>query len=118
MYNCVFLQLKIPLTARQKEMYKELVQSHSSESGIVRASNEQSGISIMMDMRKLANHPLLMRTYYTDDKVRKIAQRLSTHVMYKKNRNPQYIFEELAILSDFQLYQTLEKYVRIVVIVV
>lgn len=96
---------------RQKEMYKELVQSHSSESGIVRASHEQSGMSIMMDMRKLANHPLLMRFYYTDDKVRQIAQRLSTHVMYKKNPNPQYIFEELAILSDFQLYQTLEKYV-------
>lgn len=93
-------------------MYKELVESHSSESGIVRASYEQSGISIMMDMRKLANHPLLLRFFYTDDKVHEIARRLSTNPAYKKNPNPQYIFEELAILSDFQLYQTLEKYVR------
>ena len=92
-------------------MYKECVERHSSEDGIVYASKEQSGFSIMMDMRKLANHPLLLRSYYTDEMVHKIAKILSTHLLYKKNPNPQYIFEDLAIQSDFQLFQTLEKYV-------
>lgn len=90
-----------------------MVSVHSSENGIVRATNEHSGMSIMMDMRKLSNHPLLMRYYYTDQKVFDLAKRLSTHPMWKKSTNPQYIFEDLAICSDFQLYQTIEKYVRL-----
>lgn len=66
----------------------------------------------MMDMRKLSNHPLLMRYYYNDGKVFDLAKRLATHPMWKKSQNPQYVFEELAICSDFQLYQMIEKYVR------
>lgn len=68
-------------------------------------------MSIMMDMRKLANHPLLLRYYFSDDTVHSIAKKLAQHPLYKKNRNPQYVFEELAYLSDFQLLQTMEKYV-------
>ncbi|KAG4070909.1 hypothetical protein HA402_011135 [Bradysia odoriphaga] len=102
--------IKVPLSASQKEKYKDMVSVHSSENGIVRATNEHSGMSIMMDMRKLANHPLLMRYYYTDEKVLELAKRLSTHPSWKKTTNPQYIFEELAICSDFQLYQMIEKY--------
>ncbi len=100
------------MSPTQKAKYKDMVCIHSSENGIVRATNEHSGMSIMMDMRKLSNHPLLMRYYYTDEKVFDLAKRLSTHPMWKKSHNPQYIFEELAICSDFQLYQTIEKYVR------
>lgn len=65
----------------------------------------------MMEMRKLANHPLLLRYYYSDETLMKIATMLSTHPMYKKNPHPPYIFEELAILSDFQVQQMLEKFV-------
>lgn len=101
---------KISLTESQREKYKNLVSCYSSDDGIVQATNEQSGISIMMDMRKLANHPLLLRFYYTDERVHEVAKELSKHTQYKKNRNPQYVFEELAPLSDFQLYQTIEKY--------
>lgn len=104
------IELKIPLIESQKENYMDLVQLHSSDDGIVQATNEQTGISIMMDMRKLANHPLLLRYYYSDEKVHEIADILSKHHDYKKNRNPQYVFEALAPLSDFQLYQTMKNY--------
>lgn len=102
--------VKVPLTETQKEKYMELVELYRSDDGIVQATNEQSGMSIMMDMRKLANHPLLLRYYYSDETVHEIAKILSTHPNYKKNRNPQYVFEELAPLSDFQLYQTMQNY--------
>ncbi|KAJ6648406.1 Enhancer trap locus like 1 (Etl-1) [Pseudolycoriella hygida] len=102
--------VKVPMSSTQKEKYKDMVTIHSSEKGIVQATNEHSGMSIMMDMRKLSNHPLLLRYYYDDDKVMDIAKRLSTHAMWKKSTNPQHIFEELAICSDFQMYQTIEKY--------
>lgn len=101
---------RVPLTNSQKEKYTELVQCYSSDDGIVQATHEQSGLAIMMDMRKLANHPLLLRYFYTDEMVHGIAQELAKHPMYKKNRNPQYCFEELAPLSDFQMYQVIEKY--------
>lgn len=104
------VNIKISLTESQREKYTELVQTYSSDDGIVQATNEQKGISIMMDMRKLSNHPLLLRYYYSDEKVHEIANILSTHPNYKKNRNPQYVFEELAPLSDFQLYQTMQNY--------
>lgn len=100
----------------QRDYYNEFVRLHSSESGVVRATHEGSGIGIMMDMRKLANHPLLMRYYYSDETLMKIATMLSTHPMYKKNPHPPYIFEELAILSDFQVQQMLEKFVGILVL--
>lgn len=102
--------IRITMSESQKEKYEELVQTYSSDDGIVKATHEFSGISIMMDMRKLANHPLLLRYYYTDTMVHKVAAELAKHPLYKKNPNPQYVFEELAPLSDFQLYQTIEKY--------
>lgn len=104
------IQKKIPLTESQKEKYTELVELYSSDAGIVVGTGDMSGITMMMDMRKLANHPILLRYHYTDDDVRQIAQQLARNPAYKKNRNPDYVFEELAPLSDFQIYQTIEKY--------
>lgn len=100
----------IAMTDSQREKYMDLVQAYSSDAGIVQATTDLSGMSIMMDMRKLANHPLLLRYHYTDDDVRQIARQLARSPAYKKNRNPDYVFEELAVLSDFQLYQTIEKF--------
>lgn len=97
------------MTETQHDRYKQLVQSFSSESGILRATFEISGMTMMMDMRKLANHPLLLRYYYTDDDVMKMAVRLSTDVLYKRD-NPNHIFQDLAILSDFQLFTLCKKY--------
>lgn len=100
----------VAMTESQKDKYMDLVETYSSADGVVQASTELSGMSIMMDMRKLANHPLLLRYHYTDADVRLIAKQLATSPAYKKNRNPDYVFEELAILSDFQIYQTIEKF--------
>lgn len=35
----------------------------------IHATTEQSGMAMMMDMRKLANHPLLLRYHYQEDEV-------------------------------------------------
>lgn len=59
---------------------------------------------MMMDMRKLANHPLLLRYHYTNDVVRKMASRLAYDPTYKEN-NAEYAFQDLMCLSDFQLHQ-------------
>lgn len=100
------------MSDNQKEKYQEIVDYYSRRKVENQAeiSADIAGASIMMDMRKMANHPLLHRHYFTDDKIRSFAKKLAFTDSYKKT-NPQYIFEELAIMSDFQVYQLCEKHV-------
>ncbi|KAM3957558.1 SWI/SNF-related, matrix-associated actin-dependent regulator of chromatin, subfamily a, containing DEAD/H box 1 [Aphomia sociella] len=93
-----------PMSERQETLYKQLVTGFSAKDGLVHATTEQSGISMMMDMRKLANHPLLLRYHYQEDQVRKMAKRLARDPTYKE-KNEQYAYEDLMCMSDFQIHQ-------------
>lgn len=96
----------------QKEKYQNFVDYYSTRKVLAdgETSTDITGSSIMMEMRKIANHPLLHRNYFTDEKIRSFAKKLAFTDSYKKT-NPQYIFEELAIMSDFQVYQICQKHV-------
>lgn len=98
------------MCASQKQYYKELVEYYSNNKGEICGSSDRAGVGIMMEMRRMANHPLLMRHYFTDEQLRGFSKRLARVNSYKKT-NEQYIFEELAIMSDFQVYQLCNKYV-------
>ncbi|KAH8263684.1 hypothetical protein KR044_012507 [Drosophila immigrans] len=100
---------KVSMSASQKQHYMELVEYYSNNKGEVCSSSERAGVTIMMEMRRMANHPLLMRHYFTDEQLRGFSKRLARSNLYKKT-NEQYIFEELAIMSDFQVYQLCNKY--------
>ncbi|XP_058445908.1 SWI/SNF-related matrix-associated actin-dependent regulator of chromatin subfamily A containing DEAD/H box 1 homolog [Malaya genurostris] len=101
--------VKTPMLDSQKEKYHSLVNEYQTVTGVIKSSTEISGMSIMMDMRKLANHPLLLRYYFSDDDVRKIARKLAGDSDYKGN-NIDEVFQDIAYLSDFKLYQLKEKY--------
>lgn len=99
---------KIALLPDQMEKYQYVIDEYknidpTSESYMGR------GNSIMMDMRKIANHPLLLRYYFSDAKVHEIAKVLARDSVYKNN-NPKEIFEDIAPLSDFKIHQLSEKY--------
>ncbi|XP_053609678.1 SWI/SNF-related matrix-associated actin-dependent regulator of chromatin subfamily A containing DEAD/H box 1 homolog [Plodia interpunctella] len=93
-----------PMSERQQQLYKDLIAGFSANDGLVHATTEQSGMSMMMDMRKLANHPVLLRYYYQEKQVRKIAALLARDPTYKE-KNEQYAYEDLMCLSDFQIHQ-------------
>lgn len=97
------------MTDTQKRYYNDLVEYYSNNRGEI-YSGDRAGVSIMVEMRKLANHPLLGRYYFSDDKLREFSKRLASVSSYKKT-NPQYIFEELAVMSDFQVWQLCNKHV-------
>uniref|UniRef100_A0A1A9W5A9 SWI/SNF-related matrix-associated actin-dependent regulator of chromatin subfamily A containing DEAD/H box 1 homolog n=1 Tax=Glossina brevipalpis TaxID=37001 RepID=A0A1A9W5A9_9MUSC len=99
---------KVPMSEIQKRYYNDLVEYYSNNKGEV-CSGDRAGVTIMVEMRKLANHPLLARYYFDDTKLREFAKRLATVPTYKKS-NPQYIFEELAVMSDFQVWQLCHKH--------
>lgn len=65
--------------------------------------DEVSGMTMMMDLRKLSNHPLLIRDIYDDKKLERMAKLLSKERDYKET-NVDYIKDDLSVLSDFQLH--------------
>lgn len=101
--------VKVPMLDSQKEKYLDLISEYQNATGVIKSTTEISGMSIMMDMRKLANHPLLLRYYFSDDEVRKIARKLAGDSDWK-NKNIDETFQDIAYLSDFKLLQLKEKY--------
>lgn len=63
----------------------------------------------MMQLRKAANHPLLVRDLYTNEKTNEIAKILAKKTSYKE-KNLAYVQEDLTILSDFELHSLCESY--------
>lgn len=100
---------KVEMTQSQRQKYCDLVNEYKSEAKLQQATRDTAGITLLMDMRKLANHPLLLRYYFTDDDVHKMAKALAKDSSYK-NTNPNEIFQDIAYLSDFKLYQMAEKH--------
>ncbi|XP_046965770.1 SWI/SNF-related matrix-associated actin-dependent regulator of chromatin subfamily A containing DEAD/H box 1 homolog [Vanessa cardui] len=98
-----------PMSEKQQRQYKDLIAGFSAKDGTIHATTEQSGISMMMDMRKLANHPLLLRYHYDATVTRKMAARLARDPAHKE-KNEQYVFEDLMCMSDFQMHQLTQQY--------
>ncbi|KAG8238929.1 hypothetical protein J437_LFUL000766, partial [Ladona fulva] len=66
--------------------------------------DQPNGLAIMMQLRKVANHPLLIRTLYDDKNIREMAAILQKDPSYQEE-NLNYIIEDLEILSDYELHR-------------
>ena len=60
--------------------------------------------NVFMQLRKIANHPLLVRTYYTEETIQTIGNYLMTLDEYKKQSKDS-IMEDLYLRSDFRIHQ-------------
>jgi len=69
-----------------------------------RSSPVSSMNNIFMQLRKIANHPLLVRAYYTNDQIMEIAQYLSTLDDYRKSTVDR-IFSDISEYSDFRIHK-------------
>lgn len=67
-----------PMLEIQNNMYKNLISEFSEEAD---QNREVNGIGMMMQLRKLANHPLLIRNYYTEDKLQ-VSQNFDDRIEY------------------------------------
>ncbi|KAK9323185.1 SNF2 family N-terminal domain-containing protein [Lipomyces orientalis] len=102
------------LSAEQKAIYDEEVESsrHSieaRESGNVTTKAERSSSNVLMRLRKAAVHPLLFRKYYDEVKLRKMARDIMKEERYF-DANEQYIFEDMEVMSDFELHNLCIKF--------
>lgn len=66
-------------------------------------------MTMMSDLRKLSNHPLLLRFHYQYDDLIKLAKRLAKDPDYKDTVE-QYIVDDLAYMSDFEIHTLTREY--------
>lgn len=104
-------ELHVELTKEQRSFYTEIQEIVRSKL----SASEKADIGLrdlrnqFVQLRKVANHPLLQRKHYSVDILRKMAKILCDKEL-KADGNVQYVFEDLEVLSDFQIHETCEKY--------
>lgn len=93
--------LEIPMASSQKEKYMNLVATFKAAG----ANNEPgySGVTMMSDLRKLCNHPCLLRYYYQQNVIKTMAKRLAKDPNYKDTVE-KYIIDDLLYMSDFEIH--------------
>lgn len=68
-----------------------------------------SSSNVMMSLRKASMHPLLFRTLYTDDILKEMARKIMKEPEYV-SANKDYIFEDMQVMSDYELNSLCEKF--------
>merc|ERR1719430_291020 len=74
------------------------------------SSGADSAIGMLMNLRKTANHPLLVRDQYDDHKLGVIARLLKTRDSGHKEAEEKFIVEDLQTMSDFDIHKTCQTY--------
>uniref|UniRef100_A0A674BNP3 DNA helicase n=1 Tax=Salmo trutta TaxID=8032 RepID=A0A674BNP3_SALTR len=100
-----------PMSEKQKQLYQTMVDKFKKS-----AIGESTELcNVMMQLRKMANHPLLHRQYYTTESLEAMS-RLMLKEPTHFDADPVLIQEDMAVMSDFelhrlcQLYSSLDKY--------
>ena len=61
-------------------------------------------MNIVMEMRKIANHPLLVLHHYSEDILRQMAQEILCEPSHR-DADPKLVYEDMTVMSDFELHQ-------------
>ena len=104
------------LTRSQQKIYKEqLVRQQKVLEDRTAGILNSDHTNVMMKLRQAAIHPLLFRSIYGDEKIRKIANACLKEETLN-DRDPDVIYEELKLYQDYQcqalcsMYKSLSKY--------
>lgn len=101
-------KLEVALSNKQQKYYTDLVK-HFQEVGKQDDVTNYSGMTMMTDLRKLSNHPLLLRYYYKNSDLPELATRLAAEPRYKDTVE-RYIIDDLACMSDFEINTMTKEY--------
>ncbi|KAK2898680.1 hypothetical protein Q8A67_010098 [Cirrhinus molitorella] len=94
-----------PMSDAQQKLYDKLFKR------LKKAPNgdKRELCNVMMQLRKMANHPLLHRQYYTSDKLAAMSKAMlkePTHF----DADPALIQEDMEVMSDFELHNLCKQY--------
>ncbi|KAM8940406.1 SWI/SNF-related matrix-associated actin-dependent regulator of chromatin subfamily A containing DEAD/H box 1 isoform 2-T2 [Pelodytes ibericus] len=91
-----------PMSKKQEQLYKELLTK--LKRSIVGTDKSSELCNVMMHLRKMANHPLLHRQYYTSEKLRTMSKLMLKEPTHYE-ANPDLIFEDMEVMTDFELHR-------------
>ncbi|KAI5798849.1 SNF2 family N-terminal domain-containing protein [Geopyxis carbonaria] len=97
----------------QNQIYIDNITS-AQEAITARANGKKpskSATNVMMQLRKAAIHPLLFRTNYPDDKLRKMSKDIMKEEAYRNN-DAQIIFEDMEVMNDLELSRLCNNFPR------
>ncbi|KAF2354949.1 SNF2-related N-terminal domain [Trinorchestia longiramus] len=72
------------------------------------STSENSSANMLMTLRRIANHPLLYRRHYNDDKIREMA-RILKRTSHSESVL-EYIIEDFSVMSDYDINKTCKIY--------
>ncbi|XP_030348162.1 SWI/SNF-related matrix-associated actin-dependent regulator of chromatin subfamily A containing DEAD/H box 1 isoform X2 [Strigops habroptila] len=98
------------MSEKQEQLYCDLLKKFKKN---IKSNEKNSDMgNVMMQLRKMANHPLLHRQYYTNDKLRKMSKLMLKEPTHR-DANPDLIFEDMTVMTDFELHLLCEQYSHI-----
>ena len=102
--------LKVPMTQSQHENYFRMVAEYKRRAkdiaeGKIKIHSKDSGVGMLMNLRKIANHPLLIRNQYDNSQVKQLARVLKKDASHCQAVE-KFIAEDLSVLSDFDIHKT------------
>ncbi|XP_031567802.1 SWI/SNF-related matrix-associated actin-dependent regulator of chromatin subfamily A containing DEAD/H box 1-like [Actinia tenebrosa] len=91
------------LTDQQRILYDkvflECYQKYQ-QSGVL--SQNGKNTNLMMPLRMTSNHPLLLRNYYTNEKLREMATQYCRDLAHR-DCDPDLVYEDMTVMSDFEI---------------
>ncbi|XP_051509277.1 SWI/SNF-related matrix-associated actin-dependent regulator of chromatin subfamily A containing DEAD/H box 1A-like isoform X2 [Myxocyprinus asiaticus] len=94
-----------PMSDAQQKLYDNLFKRLKKTTN----GDKRELCNVMMQLRKMANHPLLHRQYYTSDKLAAMSKAMlkePTHF----DSDPVLIQEDMEVMSDFELHNLCKEY--------
>ena len=94
------------LTTTQQELYskfKEQARKQLHVTGLEAKEQYCKSMDVMMQLRKITNHPLLIRHSYEDGKLRQMSQDILKDPKHC-DADPQVVWEDMSVMSDFELH--------------
>ncbi|KAK7125978.1 hypothetical protein R3I93_021379 [Phoxinus phoxinus] len=93
------------MSERQQDLYSALF--HKLKRSRNREKRELT--NVMMQLRKMSNHPLLHRQYYTTEKLKAMSKLMLKEPSHR-DADPALIREDMEVLSDFELHGLCQQY--------
>ncbi|XP_041855219.1 SWI/SNF-related matrix-associated actin-dependent regulator of chromatin subfamily A containing DEAD/H box 1A isoform X2 [Melanotaenia boesemani] len=96
------------MSEKQQALYQTLFKKTKTSTN----GEKRELCNVMMQLRKMANHPLLHRQYYTTEKLKamsKLMLKEPTHF----DADPVLIQEDMEVMSDFELHRLCQQYFSI-----
>ncbi|XP_063066399.1 SWI/SNF-related matrix-associated actin-dependent regulator of chromatin subfamily A containing DEAD/H box 1b isoform X2 [Engraulis encrasicolus] len=88
------------MSSKQQQLYSAL---HDKLKGVT-SGEKRELTNAMMQLRKMANHPLLHRQYYTAERLTTMSK-LMLNELSHRDSDPALVKEDMEVMSDFELHR-------------